>query len=395
MKGVTLLGIGPVTKMTIMASLQVGAEYDFPVFLIASRNQVDKEELGGGYLSGWDQEGFLSGVKELAEQTASFPKVVYFCRDHGGPWQRDQELKEKIPHNEAMSLGKKSFLADLKAGFDLLHIDPTKNPFLREASDPIQIVIDDTVELITFLEEKRKGMNLPPVAYEVGTEDIQGGLTQSSRFQEFLTRLKKRLTAKGLPLPDFIVGQTGTLVKFDSNFGFFNPDFAKELATIALENNCFLKEHNTDYLDEESLKMHPVLGISSANVAPEFGVTETKSLIRLSYLVPEGERFRNLLAEKVFSEKRWQKWLPDHLKSAAEKDNFQNNPALRNKVTVSCGHYYLEDPEVKTAKDRFFRKLFSEGFDPEREVLESIKSCIVKYVKAFNLKDLNKRVVSR
>ena len=146
--------------------------------MIASRNQVDKEELGGGYLSGWDQPGFVSGVKALDEIHA-FPKAVCFCRDHGVPWQRDKELDQKIPHAEAMDFGKSSFLADLKAGFDLFHIDPTKNPFL--------------------------------------------------------------------------------------------------------------KEHNTDYLDEETLKMHPVIGISSANVAPEFGVTETKSLLRLSCSAPSGE----------------------------------------------------------------------------------------------------------
>ncbi|MDO9574178.1 MAG: class II D-tagatose-bisphosphate aldolase, non-catalytic subunit, partial [Candidatus Contubernalis sp.] len=131
-ENVTLMGIGPVSTNTIIASLSAAAEYDFPLFLIASRNQVDKEELGGGYLSGWDQQGFVNGVKELAEMHG-LPRVVYFCRDHGGPWQRDKELNQKIPHEEAMNFGKTSFLADLKAGFDLLHIDPTKNPFLKEA----------------------------------------------------------------------------------------------------------------------------------------------------------------------------------------------------------------------------------------------------------------------
>jgi len=391
-KGVTLLGVGPVTKNTIIAILQIASEYDFPVFLIASRNQVDKKEFGGGYLCGWDQKGFISGVEELIKTSSIFPKAIYFCRDHGGPWQRDKELNERIPHNYAIEIAKKSFLADLKAGFDLFHIDPTKNPFLKEEKEPLKIIINDTVELIAFIEEQRKKLNLPEVSYEVGTEDIKGGLTQPGYFSKFLTTLKKQLNERKLPLPDFIVGQTGTLVKFDTNTGFFNPDFAKELAKISYENGCFLKEHNADYLDEESLKMHPILGISAANVAPEFGVTEIKTILRLSYLVQEGEKFRSLLTKKVLSENKWQKWVPEHLKCISE-DTFRKDPGIRNKVVTSCGHYYLEDPELKQNKDILFNAIsIKTGIRPEREVIESIKRSIFKYICAFNLKDLNKKI---
>jgi hypothetical protein len=390
-KNVTLLGIGPVSTNTIIASLSAAAEYDFPLFLIASRNQVDKEELGGGYLSGWDQRGFVNGVKELAEMHGS-PKAVYFCRDHGGPWQRDKELNQKIPHDEAMAFGKASFLADLKAGFDLLHIDPTKNPFLKEADESMAVIIRDTVELIAASEQERKKLNLPEVAYEVGTEDIRGGLTQSSRYHEFLVTLKKTLTREGLPLPNFIVGQTGTLVKLDGNYGFFNPDVARKLAGIARENGCFLKEHNTDYLDEETLKMHPVLGISSANVAPEFGVTETKTVLRLSYLAPSGETFRKVLTEQVFSENRWQKWLPENLKNIKPED-FRKDQGLNYKAVVSCGHYYLDQPEVLDLKEKFFREIITQKkIDPKEEVIASIKKAIFKYVDAFNLTGLNKEI---
>ena len=42
-----------------------------------------------------------------------------------------------------------------------------------------------------------------------------------------------------------------------------------------------MKEHNTDYLTDESLRWHPKIGIHAANVAPEFGVSETLSLIKI------------------------------------------------------------------------------------------------------------------
>ena len=45
--------------------------------------------------------------------------------------------------------------------------------------------------------------------------------------------------------------------------------------------NVYMKEHNADYLTNESLKWHPKLGISAANVAPEFGVVESRTFLNL------------------------------------------------------------------------------------------------------------------
>ncbi|MBN1445077.1 MAG: class II D-tagatose-bisphosphate aldolase, non-catalytic subunit [Candidatus Omnitrophica bacterium] len=390
-ENVSLLEIGPVTTNTIIAALQAASEYDFPLFLIASRNQIDKDEFGGGYVHGWDQKRFVAGVKKLAEENG-FPQAIYFCRDHGGPWQRDEELNEALAHGESLSRGKSSFFSDIEAGFDILHVDPTKNPFLKDSSDGIKVIIKDTVELIKAAEEKRKLLKMPEVSYEVGTEDIKGGLTQISKFKKFIAELKTHLQNNGLPLPDMVVGQTGTLTKLDGNYGFFQPDTAAQLSGIAKENRCLLKEHNADYLDEETLKMHPVLGISTVNVAPEFGVAETKSLIRLSYLSREGKKFRTRLKESVFSESRWQKWLPENLKDIAGMD-FEKNPALSYKIMASCGHYYIEKEDVIKAKREMFRDISRiEGFEPEKEIINSIKQSILKYVKAFNMTNLNKKL---
>ena len=40
-----------------------------------------------------------------------------------------------------------------------------------------------------------------------------------------------------------------------------------------------MKEHNADYLSDEVLSWHPRLGFTP-NVAPEFGVTETKAFLQ-------------------------------------------------------------------------------------------------------------------
>ena len=51
----TLLGIGPMSEIVIRATLELARDMQFPVMFIASRNQVDSIELGGGYVMGWGQ----------------------------------------------------------------------------------------------------------------------------------------------------------------------------------------------------------------------------------------------------------------------------------------------------------------------------------------------------
>ena len=206
----TLLGIGPMSKNCVQATLELSKEDDYPVMFIASRNQVDADELGGGYVNGWNQFTFAQAVQEVAEEI-NYDNLYYLCRDHGGPWQRDKERNDHLPVKEAMDLGKKSYIADIEAGFDLLMIDPTKDPFEIGKVIPLDIVLERTVELIEFCESERKKRNLPEIGYEVGTEETNGGLTSTETYETFILRLKEELSKRNLPMPTFIVGQTGTL----------------------------------------------------------------------------------------------------------------------------------------------------------------------------------------
>jgi hypothetical protein len=130
----------------------------------------------------------------------------------GGPWQRDSERSEKLSSEAAMQIAKRSYLEDLLRGFDLLHIDPTKDPH-TEGSNSLQTVIERTVDLIEYVEKERRKRGLPETSYEVGTEETSGGLTSPEVYDSFIKRLNAILLRKGLPLPAFIVGQTGTLVR--------------------------------------------------------------------------------------------------------------------------------------------------------------------------------------
>lgn len=55
----TMIGIGPMSHTLIKASMLLAKEKDFPLMFIASRNQVDADELGGGYVCNWDQNVLL------------------------------------------------------------------------------------------------------------------------------------------------------------------------------------------------------------------------------------------------------------------------------------------------------------------------------------------------
>lgn len=158
----TLLGIGPMSKPLLKATLELAKEKDFPIMLIASRNQVDSDEFGHGYVRDWDQYRFAADVKETEEEIG-FDGLCYLCRDHGGPWQRDEERSAKLPVGEAMERCVRSYKHDMEAGFDLLHIDPTKDPEFAMGTVPFDLVIDRTVEIIEELEKYRKEKGIPEI----------------------------------------------------------------------------------------------------------------------------------------------------------------------------------------------------------------------------------------
>ena len=46
----TLLGVGPMSKNCIDASIELADQYKTPLMLIASRRQIDSEQFNGGYV---------------------------------------------------------------------------------------------------------------------------------------------------------------------------------------------------------------------------------------------------------------------------------------------------------------------------------------------------------
>lgn len=391
----TLVGIGPMSPNLLQASFELARDYDFPLMFIASRNQVDKDELGGGYVNGWNQKTFAADIKKVADKVG-FNGLYYLCRDHGGPWQRDEERNAHLPVEEAMKLAKESYLADIEAGFDLLMIDPTKDTFQMGKVVDLDKVITWTVELLEYCETERKKRNLPEIAYEVGTEETNGGLTSTDKYEFFIQRLQEELSKRDLPMPTFIVGQTGTLTRLTEQVGHWNYANAIDLAKMAAKYGVGLKEHNADYMNDETLLLHNPSHITASNVAPQYGTEETRAYLKLvrveqrlakEGLVEDPSNLYDVLLDKAIRTERWRKWMEGDDVNL-KVDDILANEELSQKILDISGHYAFNDPEVKAEVAKLFANLNANSIDAQRFVVEHIKRPILQYVIDLNLTGL-------
>ncbi|MDQ0204647.1 class II D-tagatose-bisphosphate aldolase non-catalytic subunit [Pectinatus haikarae] len=396
----SLLGIGPMSINLLKASMLLAKEKNFPLMFIASRNQVDADELGGGYVCSWDQKRFSDAIKKAADEI-NYTGLYYLCRDHGGPWQRDSERNAHLPEKEAMTLGKKSYIIDLINNFDLLHIDPTKDPYTVGKVIDMNVNIDRTVELIEYVEKERIARSLPAISYEVGTEETNGGLTSSENYEKFIKALTSRLDEKNLPHPAFIVGNTGTLTRLTENVGHVDSTSCKKLSSIAKKYDVGLKEHNGDYLDDAILLEHPALGVTAMNVAPEFGTVETQAYLKLTQvenrlaeqgLLDKASDLHKVLQEEAVKSGRWKKWMVDGKDKLSPEEIFKDKK-LTLLITEISGHYTFNNDRVKQETAKLYDNLAANGIDGEKYVIYKIKNSIDRYVECFNLKGLTSKLM--
>ena len=393
----SLLGIGPMSKTLIYAVLDLAKERDFPVMLIASRNQVDSDEFGHGYVCDWDQDRFAADVENIAKEVG-FDGLVYLCRDHGGPWQRDEERKAKLPVDEAMAISIRSYKHDMKSGFDLLHIDPTKDPHI-EGIVPLDLVLDRTVEIIAELEKYRIENNLPQIGYEAGTEETNGGLTSVDAFGNFVDKLAEKLAELGLGKPEFVVGQTGTLTRLTENVGHYNAANATVLSTSAAKHGIGIKEHNGDYLADYILMEHPHVGITAMNVAPEFGVVETRAYLELARAeernvdAAKRSNLTAVMSEYAVKSERWRKWMVGDAVTASV-DAVLADKELTAQITDICGHYTYEIPAVKAEIEKMKANLAEVAIDAEKYVIYMIKQSIDRYAFNFRMHGLTSKLIA-
>ncbi|MBO4742402.1 MAG: class II D-tagatose-bisphosphate aldolase, non-catalytic subunit, partial [Bacteroidales bacterium] len=269
----TIFAACPNSPTVIRASLRAAKRNNAPIYFAATLNQIDCD---GGY-TGMTQEAFVRTVRFETERV-NFTGPVIIAIDHGGPWLKDRQRTEKWSVEDAMNGVKKSFEAAVLAGYDLIHVDPTVdiNVPKGEIID-IRLVAARTVELIAHTEKFRKEKGLPAISYEVGTEEVHGGLADEKTFDTFISELQKGLIGAGLPdvWPCFIVGKVGT----DLDTTIFDGEVAKRLTARVRPLGSYIKGHYTD--DVANPEEYPLCGMGAANVGPEFTMSEYRALCEL------------------------------------------------------------------------------------------------------------------
>lgn len=383
----TIFAACPNSMSVIKAALRAAKRWNSPIKFATTLNQVDIDR---GYTN-LNQKEFCNTVK-LEATRINLKAPVIIAVDHGGPWLKDLQTIQKWNFEDSFSAVKSSFEASVEAGYDLIHVDPTIDITLKKGKNiTIETVASRTLDLIEHTENFRKTRGFSKIAYEVGTEEVHGGLADLATFQKFLDLLKAGVAKRNLKKvwPCFVVGKVGT----DLHTTTFDSEVAKTLTRIARKYGSVIKGHYSDGVTNP--EAYPLSGMGAANVGPEFTITEYEGLLELekleksfyvSFKVARCSDIGEILRNAVVKSGRWKKWLQPEEDLA----KFESLTAERQEWLVSTGCRYIwQNTEVLASRAQLYYNLECQGVLAEEIVLSKIESAMDKYFAAFNLKNLN------
>tara|TARA_A100001015_G_C15018430_1_gene726717 strand:- start:1444 stop:2454 length:1011 start_codon:yes stop_codon:yes gene_type:complete len=330
----TFLGLGPMSIEVINSIDSFSKKYKKKIMLICSRNQVESEKLGGGYVNNFSTSDFANFVKKKKNN------LLIMSRDHCGPFKRDGKSKKNLK-NEVENC-KISLLDDIKNDFKILHIDTS------ECGKQKYEIAD---ELITFCNNAAKEYK-KKIFFEFGAED-HGVLTNFKKFSKdakFFSNYSNK---------QFIVCQTGSLIKSIFQVGQFDMDSVKIMKKIALENGLLLKEHNCDYLNFEQIRLRKEYGINAINIAPELGVIQSN----LTYNISKKLKLDNEIKafkKFVLNKDKWKKW-----------DYNNENKLIK---FFSAGHYHFSSNIYKSLIKKINKKI-----NFQKQLDKSIEKNLIRF----------------
>ena len=300
---------------------------NYPIMLIASRNQVDYDT------------GYVCTSQQLSDQIKPYRNSnLLLCRDHCGPGFSD--LDQGLTLEQQVLRCKNTITADIEAGFDLLHIDVSRVP--GDALAVAAVLIDFAIGL------------KPDIMLEFGSEDntgvdVTGSLARVQPQLEFLQQYRNNVK--------FFVSQTGSLTK-DQQLGEFDVERNQQLSAEIHAAGFLFKEHNADYFTAEDIEHRIAAGVDSLNIAPQLGKLQT-DLLETFAPADLWQQF----SDRVYAANRWQRWT-----------NGSTDQALATSVS---GHYCFNTPEYRAIIEaidaaEFHRRL-------ETKILE-----LVKFYKTFD-----------
>ena len=371
----TLIGVGPMSLNCVKAATNISNKYLFPIMLIASRRQIDSTEHGGGYVNNWSTNKYSEFVKLIDKKN-----TVILARDHGGPWQNNIEIEKQYNLKQAMESAKRSYEVDILNDFKVIHIDTSID--INNNTVSLKNSLERFYELFEHCNIFAKKNN-KKIYFEIGTEEQSGTTNTPEQLSHTLDKIFLFCKKYKYEKPLFVVIQSGTKVAETRNIGSFESPLRIEnelpveiqlpkMIEICSRNKIYMKEHNADYLSNNSLSLHPKIGIHAANVAPEFGVAETRGLIEILKTYKK-TNFLEEFYEISYNSKKWEKWLVPKSKA--------------NKVdkAVIAGHYVFANKKFVILKKKINNFLFKKNINLDFYLQKCIEKSILRYVKNFNL----------
>jgi D-tagatose-1,6-bisphosphate aldolase subunit GatZ/KbaZ len=351
--------------LVLQAAMRVAADYDTPLLIEATSNQVDQF---GGY-TGMNPAQFRDYVLQLAD-ARGFPRErLILGGDHLGPnaWQA-------LAPDAAMANARALIAAYVAAGFHKIHLDCS----MSCAGDPVPlpdaVVAERSADLARVAERTAHEAGLAPPVYVIGTEvpvpggeSALGGGVAVTTPQAAAQTLQIHRDAFSVPelLPAWervvaLVVQPG--VDFDhSDVQHYAPEAATALsAFMEAQPRIVFEAHSTDYQAESGLhalvrdhyailKVGPALTFALREAL--FALAAIEDALVEGGLLADAERARlpQVLDEAMLAEPRhWQR----HYQGDARQLQLLRRYALSDR-----SRYYWGTPTVQQALQRLFDNL--------------------------------------
>ncbi len=347
-------------EQVLLAAMDVARQYDTPLLIEATSNQVDQF---GGY-TGMTPSAYRDYVWRLAD-THGFPRQrLLLGGDHLGPnaWQ-------DRPADEAMAHARALIHAYAAAGFHKIHLDCSMSCAGDPTPLPDAIVAARAAELARIAERSAAEAGWPPPVYVIGTEvPIPGG---ESSLQGGVAVTRPAAAAHTLDIhrelfaaPDLanawqrviaLVVQPG--VDFDHDaVQAYVPSAAQTLSRwIETQPRIVFEAHSTDYQRETALHALVRDHFAILKVGPAATFAYREALFALAaiedVLLPAQQRSQllDVLDRRMCEEPRyWRKHYTG--------DDAQLQRQRRYAFSDRC-RYYWGDAQVTAAVDTLIANL--------------------------------------
>ena len=273
------LGVGPMSSEIIDLCLEYSKLYEYPLMIIASRNQVDATS------------GYVCTTSELVNKIKNNIHYdlnrILICRDHCGPYFSD--LDQQLTLEDAVKRCIETINSDIDSNFELIHIDVSRIP------------IDQQESITHKLIEHALSRN-PNILFEYGSEDNTG-----EHLDQTLKNIDRQIqiVSKYTNNLRYIVSQTGSLTKH-TQVGNFSVEQNSIIANKISNAGFLFKEHNADYLSIDDAKLRVAANVDALNIAPQLGT------IQSSVIADLGKEFSTEYTEfynYVLASNYWKKWV--------------------------------------------------------------------------------------